>query len=107
MMRLVFLLVVIILYFILVVYNMEDKIVLKYALGLSTEPLPVYLLILASLVFGMILTGVMTLPGWIRLRMEMRRQRRKIEQMEQEINRLASTTLNPTQPTYTDEIEEV
>ena len=109
MIRLLLLLLVIILYLTFVIYNLEDRVVLNYVLGLSTQPLPVYLLILGSLILGMILAGVLTLPGWIRMRMEMRRQRRTIDQMEQELNRLAS--MAPNRPnsdkaTPADELEE-
>ena len=109
MIRLLLLLLVIILYLAFVIYNLEDRVVLHYVLGLSTRPLPVYLLTLGSLILGMILAVVFTLPGWIRMRMEMRRQRRTIAQMEQELNRLAS--MAPSRPssdvaTHADELEE-
>ena len=94
MIRLLLLLLVIILYLTFVIYNLEERVVLNYVLGLSTQPLPIYLLILGSLIIGMILAAVLTLPGWIRMRMEMRRQRRTINQMEQELNRLASMAPN-------------
>lgn len=94
MIRLLLLLLVIILYLTFVIYNLEERVVLNYVLGLSTQPLPVYLLILGSLIIGMILAAVLTVPGWIRMRMEMRRQRRTINQMEQELNRLASMAPN-------------
>lgn len=94
MIRLLLLLLVIILYLTFVIYNLEERVVLNYVLGLSTQPLPVYLLILGSLIIGMILAAVLTVPGWIRMRMEMRRQRRTINQMEQELARLASMAPN-------------
>lgn len=109
MIRLIFLLIVIILYFTFVLYNMEEKIALKYALGLSTQPLPVYLLILGSIVIGMFLASILVLPGWIRMRVEMRRQRRTNEQMEQELTRLAAMASNSEKSdkvTYADELEE-
>lgn len=99
MIRLLLLLLVIILYLTFVIYNLEERVILKYVLGLSTQPLPVYLLLLGSLIIGMILAAVLTVPGWIRIRMEMRRQRRTIDQMEQELARLAS--MAPNRP-YTD-----
>ncbi|GEM_PF-3345187 len=109
MIRLIFLLIVIFLYLTFVLYNMEEKIALKYALGLSTQPLPVYLLILGSIVIGMFLASVLVLPGWIRMRVEMRRQRRTNEQMEQELTRLAAMASNSEKSdkvTYADELEE-
>ena len=109
MIRLIFLLIVIILYFTFVLYNMEENIVLKYALGLSSQPLPVYLVILGSIMVGMLLAGILVIPGWIRMRVEMRRQRRTIEQMEQELSRLADMAPSRTKSdrgTYVDELEE-
>jgi len=109
MIRLLIILLVIILYFTFVIYNMEDRIILKYMLGLTTQPLPVYLVILGSLVIGMFLAGVLTLPGWVRLRIEMRRQRKTIEQMDHELNRLVSITSKGSKSnktTYSDDLEE-
>jgi uncharacterized integral membrane protein len=109
MIRLLILLLVVILYFTFVLYNMEEKIALKYVLGLSTQPLPVYLLILGSLIIGMLLASIWVIPGWIRMRLEMRRQRKTIEQMEQELSRLASIVPDRTKserPAYADELEE-
>jgi uncharacterized integral membrane protein len=109
MMRLILLLIVIILYFTFVLYNLEEKTVLKYALGLSTQPMPVYLLILGSIMIGMFLAGVLVFPNWIRMRVEMRRQRRTIEQMEQELNRLAAmapTSGKSDKVAYADDLEE-
>jgi len=109
MIRLILLLIVIILYFTFVLYNMEENIALKYALGLSTQPLPVYLVVLGSIMVGMFLAGVLVFPGWIRMRVEMRRQRRTIEQMEQELNRLAATAPDRAKSdkvAYADELEE-
>ncbi len=109
MIRLILLFIVIVLYFTFVLYNMEEKIVLKYTLGLSTQTLPVYLLVLGAIMIGMFLAGILVLPGWIRMRMEMRKQRKTIEQMEQELSRLAAMVpnrLKPDKTAYADEIEE-
>ena len=109
MIRLLMLLLVIILYFTFVLYNMEEKIALKYVLGLSTQPLPVYLLVLGSLIIGMLLASILVLPGWIRMRLEMRRQRKTIEQMEQELSHLASIApdrIKSEKSAYADELEE-
>jgi uncharacterized integral membrane protein len=109
MIRLILLMIVIILYFTFVLYNMEEKIALKYILGLSTQPLPVYFLILGSVIIGMLLAGILVLPGWIRMRVEMRRQRRTLDQMEQELNRLAALAPDRAKSdkvAYADELEE-
>jgi uncharacterized integral membrane protein len=109
MIRLLILLLVVILYFTFVLYNMEEKITLKYVFGLSTQPLPVYLLVLGSLTTGMLLASLLVIPGWVRMRMEMRRQRKTIEQMEQELSRLASIAPDSTKAgtsTYGDKLEE-
>ncbi len=109
MIRLFLLLLIIILYFTFVLYNKEDLIVLKFALGLSTAPLPVYLLVLGSLIVGMFLAGLLVLPGWIRMRIELRRQRRTIEKMEEELTQMASRlpdTAGSQKSVYADELEE-
>ena len=105
MIRLLILLLVVILYFTFVLNNMEEMISLKY-LGLSTQPLPVYLLVLGALIIGMLLASILVLPGWIRMRMEMRRQRKTIEQMEQELSRLAAIAPDKSKSAYANESEE-
>ena len=105
MIRLLILLLVVILYFTFVLNNMEEMISLKY-LGLSTQPLPVYLLVLGALIIGMLLASILVLPGWIRMRMEMRRQRKTIEQMEQELSRLAAIAPDKIKSAYANEPEE-
>ncbi len=63
-------------------------------LGIATQPLPVYLIILGSILIGMGLAGMFAIPSWLRHKMEIRRQRKTIQHMEQEIDRLAERTLD-------------
>jgi uncharacterized integral membrane protein len=106
MIRLLILLLVIILYFTFVLSNLEEKTELRFLFGLKTQPLPVYLLVLGSFTIGMLLASILVIPGWIRMRMEMRRQRKTIEQMEQELSRLAAIAPGKITSAYTDEVEE-
>jgi uncharacterized integral membrane protein len=90
MIRLLLVFLIIVFYLILVIYNTEEQVILKYALGYSTQPLPIYLVILVSFLVGMFLAAMLTLPGWIHTRIDLRKQRRTIEQMDRELNRLAT-----------------
>ena len=84
MIRLSFLILVMILYFTFAVYNMEEKIALKYIMGFSTEPLPFPAMILGAMGVGFVLTVFLVLPVWIRLKKEIRSQRRKIRELEKD-----------------------
>ena len=89
MIRLSFFLLIVVLYLIFVVYNQEESVTLKYAMSLSTQPLPIHVIILGSVVVGLFLGAVLALPAWFSLRSHIRRQRRTIEQMDEELDRIA------------------
>ena len=90
MIRLLLLLLAVILYLIFMVYNQEERVVLKYAMSLSTQPLPIPTIILGAVLVGLVLGAVLALPAWFRLRSHIKRQSRTISQMDQELNRLTS-----------------
>lgn len=100
MIRLWFLLAVFVLYLIFVVYNQEEKISLHYPLGLSTPPLPIHLVILGAVIAGLLLSLFLALPPWLQLKGQIRRQRRAIQDMEAELDRLLPDRPEEPQETY-------
>ena len=89
MIRLAFLLLAAVIYLIFVVYNQEERVVLHYIMGLSTQPISLHILVLGSAVAGLILGVFLFLPSWFHLRGRLKNQRRSIEWMEEELDRLA------------------
>ncbi len=75
-----------------VVKNTEQTVVLQYFFGLATPPLPVYQLVAGAFIAGMFLVGLMVFPEWIRMRLEIRRQRKSLQRIEDEMARLRPPT---------------
>ncbi len=92
MIRLAFLLLSTVLYLIFMVYNQDEKVILHYTLGLSTQPISLHILVLGAIVSGLILGVFLFLPTWFNLRGRLKNQRRTIEWMEDELDRLAPPT---------------
>ncbi|MBI3611130.1 MAG: LapA family protein [Nitrospirae bacterium] len=74
--------------FTVVVRNTEQTVVLQYFFGLATPPLPVYQLVSGAFIAGMLLAGLLIFPEWIRMRLEIRRQRKSLQRIEDEMARL-------------------
>ena len=74
--------------FTVVVNNTDQVVVLQYFLDLATPPIPVYQLVAGAFIIGMLLTGLLVFPEWIRMRLEIRRQRKSLQRIEDEMARL-------------------
>jgi uncharacterized membrane protein YciS (DUF1049 family) len=88
MIRALIFILILLLGFTLVVKNTVQVVVLQYFFGLATPPLPVYQLVAGAFIAGMFLVGLMIFPEWIRMRLELRRQRKTLQRMEDEMARL-------------------
>ncbi len=73
--------------------NSQERVVLHYFWGWESVPFRIDLLLLACFLSGTILAVAFTLPGWIRMRLELRNKRRTIEQLEGERDRLRAQQL--------------
>ncbi len=65
--------------------NSDLLISLNYFFGVTTRPVPVAWLIAGAFAVGLVLGWLFVLPSWIRLKLELRRQRRTQNQMEEEL----------------------
>ncbi len=88
MIRVLIFILILLLGFTIVVKNTDQVVVLQYFLGLATPPMPVYQLITGAFIIGMLLTGLLVFPEWIRMRLEIRRQRKALQRMEEEMAHL-------------------
>ncbi|HEY5593862.1 MAG TPA: LapA family protein [Nitrospiria bacterium] len=78
--------------FTVVVKNTVQVVVLQYFFGLATPPIPVYQLVAGAFITGMLLTGLLVFPEWIRMRLEIRRLRKSLQRIEEEMARLRPPT---------------
>lgn len=88
MIRVLIFILVLLLGFTVVVKNTDQTVVLQYFFSLATPPLPVYQLVAGAFIMGMLLTGLMIFPEWVRMRLEIRRQRKSLQRIEDEMARL-------------------
>ena len=94
---LLFILAVFYIFFFLV--NNKDLLVQVHLLpGGAVNPVPLYLLILGTFLAGLILAVIMIFPGWLKLKLETRRQRKEIESLVEEVGHLRTNVPSPSKP---------
>ncbi|MFQ5454827.1 MAG: lipopolysaccharide assembly protein LapA domain-containing protein [Nitrospirota bacterium] len=74
-----------------VINNTEEMVVLNYFFGIEIRPIPLYLLVVGSFLTGILISLIMITPGWIRSKIDRRRQKRFIEEMKEELSTLRRT----------------
>ena len=89
--------------FTFIVKNTDQTVALQYFFGLAAPPIPVYQLVIGAFIVGMLLTGILIFPEWIRLRLEVRRQRKSLVRIEDEMARLRPPPSIPRPGTQTAE----
>lgn len=95
--------------FTFMIENTEQEVSIRYLMGYATPPIPVYQLVAGAFITGMLLTGLLLFPEWIRMRLEIRRQRKSLQRIEDEMDRLrppAPAMSSGTRETPADEFEE-
>ncbi|MBI3595457.1 MAG: LapA family protein [Nitrospirae bacterium] len=81
-------LVVLFIVFVFLVNNKDAVISIQYFPGGSAKMIPLYLFVLGTFLLGFVLSVVMMIPSWLRLKLETRRQRKEIESLSEEIGHL-------------------
>lgn len=100
MIRLIFTIIVIFALFGFAYTNQTETASLFLFWGVNTEPIAVYLIVIASFLFGAVFAALMTFPGWIKLKLERRRQAKRIEQLEADLDRIRTETLRTPAPPF-------
>lgn len=100
MFRLIFMILVIFALFGFAYTNQVETASLHLFWGVETEPVAVYLIVIASFLIGAMFAVLMTFPGWIRLKLERRRQSKRIEQLETELDHVRSEALKSPAPPF-------
>ena len=65
----------------LISQNTQQDVILQYFLGYSSPAIPLYQLVGGAFILGMFLTGVFILPDWIRMRRELKRYRKNLQEI--------------------------
>ena len=81
MIRIIFALIIVIILAVMAMAN-KDLVQISYILG-STSPLPLYLILIVTFVISGLVFTLILLPSWIRDKMEIRRLRRRLRELEE------------------------
>jgi uncharacterized integral membrane protein len=69
-----------------ILQNNGEEAILHY-FGTTTEPTPIYKPILSAFGAGLLVMGILLFPAWIKLRIELRRSRKALQSVEEELDR--------------------
>ncbi len=81
MIRVILALIIVIILAVLAMAN-KELVQINYILG-STSPLPLYLVLIVTFIISGLVYTLILLPSWIRDKMEIRRLRRRLKDMEE------------------------
>lgn len=88
MIRTILFLIAIFFIFFFLVNNRDLAVPIQTYPGGGVKTVPFYLLILGTFLAGLILSVVMIFPGWLKLKLESRRQKKEIESLIEEVGHL-------------------
>jgi uncharacterized integral membrane protein len=71
--------------------NQEQEVTLRYFFGFLSSSMPIYKPILASFAIGLLVSGILLFPAWVRGRIEIRRKTRALQEAEVDLERLRQT----------------
>ena len=86
--------------------NQEQEVTLRYFFGLFAASTPIYKPILAGFAMGLLVSGILLFPPWVRSRIELRRKTKALQEAEVDLERLRHSLEKVTgriSPTLTDE----
>lgn len=68
--------------------NQEEEVTLRYFFGLFVATTPVYKPILAGFAVGLLVSGILLFPPWVKGRIELRRKTKALQEAEVDLERL-------------------
>ncbi|OGW49623.1 MAG: hypothetical protein A2V62_09270 [Nitrospirae bacterium RBG_19FT_COMBO_58_9] len=68
--------------------NQEQEVTLRYFFGLLEASTPIYKPILAGFGVGLLVSGILLFPPWVRGRIELRRKTKALQEAEVDLERL-------------------
>ena len=81
MIRIIFALIIVIILAVMAMAN-KELVQINYILG-STSPLPLYLILMVTFIISGLVFTLILLPSWIHDKMEIRRLRRRLRELEE------------------------
>lgn len=67
--------------------NQEQEVSLRYFFGLLEASTPIYKPILAAFAIGLLVSGILLFPPWVRGRIELRRKTKALQELEVDLER--------------------
>ena len=68
--------------------NQEQEVTLRYFFGLRSASILLYKPILAAFGVGLLVSGILLFPAWVRGRIELRRKTKALQEAEVDLERL-------------------
>ncbi|MCX5723739.1 MAG: LapA family protein [Nitrospirae bacterium] len=68
--------------------NQEQEVTLRYFFGLLESSTPIYKPILAGFAVGLLVSGILLFPPWVRGRIELRRKTKALQDADVDLERL-------------------
>jgi uncharacterized integral membrane protein len=68
--------------------NQEQEVTLRYFFGLFEASTPIYKPILAGFAVGLLVSGILLFPPWVRSRIELRRKTKALQEADVDLERL-------------------
>lgn len=68
--------------------NQEQEVTLRYFFGLLEASTPIYKPILTAFAVGLLVSGILLFPPWVRGRIELRRKTKALQEAEVDLERL-------------------
>jgi uncharacterized integral membrane protein len=68
--------------------NQEQEVTLRYFFGLFEASTPIYKPILAGFAVGLLVSGILLFPPWVRGRIELRRKTKALQEADVDLERL-------------------
>lgn len=68
--------------------NQEQQVTLRYFFGLMEASTPIYKPILTAFAMGLLVSGILLFPPWVRSRIELRRKTKALQEAEVDLERL-------------------
>lgn len=68
--------------------NQEQEVTVRYLFGLRSASILIYKPILAAFGVGLLVSGILLFPAWVRGRIELRRKTKALQEAEVDLERL-------------------
>jgi len=67
--------------------NQEQEVTLRYFFGLLEASTPIYKPILTAFAIGLLVSGILLFPPWVRGRIDLRRKTKALQELEVDLER--------------------